>query len=540
MSGTNYQRDGSGYEDEWPVHQSELESDILQFNNISRNSLNINNSSTLSHQIPSRTSSSKTNLLKKIGLWKFFEADDSSVTTSFLENDYVKVVFHVHLPPKLENISRDFTLVDKATPCVIGNIDELGNWEKELVPLKQPYYKPLRGLYGDKNSTYWVSEPVMIPISKFNEGEIRYKYAVQVVEKIDKKSIKAEEKKIKEAEKKAEKDRKEAEKKAEKERKEEEKRSKKAEKERKDAEKKAGKYKKIDDIIQDNENNRDNDGSPVREEDVSDEKPGDTKNDDDDKDEDVVKKDKKDDDDKDDNSDDNKDDNQEDNKEDNKDDTKDDNRDDNKDDKKDYDDSKRSEETEIFWFHEIIHDALDYRTLNVKGESTNQFDIVSQINIDNHSYYKRVYDYEFFKIIWKSLTPENAKIKLKEYLDILERFPDETLSAVDVSFIEDALKSTSDKEKRLFLSIVLGYYIITRSNTFGNYNLLGKKFPSQNVFECIEKFRPEDWLPNTTEILLTTLRASIVRDVQYDDHFWVKAMFTFAHSLDPEYSFLDC
>ncbi|CAG8518032.1 9622_t:CDS:10, partial [Cetraspora pellucida] len=434
MSGTIHERDDSDYDE---LHKSELEYDALQFNNnINRNSQNIYNSNTLSLQIPSRTSSSKTNILKKLGLLKFFEVDDSSTTTSFLEDGYVRVVFHVHLPPKLENISRDFPLIDKAIPCVIGSIDELGNWENEVVPLKQPYFKPLRGFYGEKNSTYWVSEPVMIPISKFEEGEVRYKYAVQIIEKIDKKSIKAEEKKIKEAEKNAERDRKEANKK--------------------------------NDIIQDDENNR--------EKLKGNEKP----------------------------------------------------------------DKKIKEEPKVIWFHEIIYDSQDYRILNVKGDQINQFDIVNKINLYNRSYHKRIHDYEFFKIIWKSLTPENAKIKLKEYLDTLERFPDETLSAIDVTFIEDLLKSTSDKEKRLFLSIVLGYYIITRSNTFGNYNLLGKKFPSQAVFECIEKFLPENWLPNTTEILLTTLRASIVRDVQYDDFFWVKAMFTFAHSLDPDYNFLDC
>ncbi|CAG8731808.1 27248_t:CDS:2, partial [Dentiscutata erythropus] len=458
MSNTVYQKDGSGNDDRWQEHEFDI--------------------------------------LKKL-LW-FVDTDVSSITTSLLEDDYVQVTFHVHLPPKIEDISREFKSVEKASPCVIGNIDELGNWENVVVPLKQPYSKPLK-FYGEKNSTYWVSEPVTIPVRKFNEGEIRYKYAVQIVEKVDKKSIKAEEKRIKEAEKKAEKDRKETEKKAAKEKREEEKRAKKAEKEKRDAEKKAENNKKSgDDNIQEGENKKS--GYDNIQEDENKKSGDDNIQGENSRDNYVTDKKLK---------------------------------------ESEKLDRKIKEEPKKYWFHEIIHDTLNYRTLNMKGGLINQFDMVRQIDIGKRPYYKRVHDYEFFKIIWKSLSSDNAKIKLKEYLDILEKFPDETLSASDVKFIENEIRNTTDKEKRLFLSIILGYFIMTRSNTFGNYNLLGKKFPSQYVFESIEKFQPEDWLPNTKEILLTTLRASIVREVQYDEYFWVKAMFTSAHSLDPDYSFLE-
>ncbi|RIB04310.1 hypothetical protein C2G38_2222712 [Gigaspora rosea] len=527
MSSTIYRNDGSDSDNDDGLQERRLEleygfgnydSDISKFNNISQSNQN-NNTTIMSHQIPQKTSS-KSNIFKK--LLRFVDTSDSSITTSFLEDDCVQVTFHAHLPPKIEDISRDFNSVEKSTPCVIGNIDELGNWENVVVPLKQSYSNPLN-FFGEKNSTYWVSEPVIIPVRKFNEGEIKYKYAVQIVEKVDKKGIKAEEKRIKEAEKKAEKDKKEAEKKAAKERKEEEKRSKKAEK-------KAAKNKKSgDDNIQDGENNRDNDDGSIKDDDDDDDNPeGNTKNDDDNDDddydeaskskgEDVTKKDKND--------------------------TNDDDKNDEividkKSKENEKLDRKIKEEPKKYWFHEIIQ---DYRIINMKGGLINQFDIVRQIDIDGRPYYKRVVnDYEFFKIILKSFSSDNAKIKLKEYLDILEKFPDETLSASNANFIGDAIRSTFDKEKRLFLSIILGYYIMTRYNTFGNYNLLGKKFPSQYVFECIEKFQPEDWLPDTKEILLTTLRTSIVHEIQHDEYYWVKAMFTSAHSLDPDYNFLEC
>ncbi|CAG8463692.1 16813_t:CDS:10 [Gigaspora rosea] len=488
MSSTIYRNDGSDSDNDDGLQERRLEleygfgnydSDISKFNNISQSNQN-NNTTIMSHQIPQKTSS-KSNIFKK--LLRFVDTSDSSITTSFLEDDCVQVTFHAHLPPKIEDISRDFNSVEKSTPCVIGNIDELGNWENVVVPLKQSYSNPLN-FFGEKNSTYWVSEPVIIPVRKFNEGEIKYKYAVQIVEKVDKKGIKAEEKRIKEAEKKAEKDKKEAEKKAAKERKEEEKRSKKAEK-------KAAKNKKSgDDNIQD--------ASKSKGEDVTKKDKNDT-NDDDKNDEIVIDKKSK---------------------------------------ENEKLDRKIKEEPKKYWFHEIIQ---DYRIINMKGGLINQFDIVRQIDIDGRPYYKRVVnDYEFFKIILKSFSSDNAKIKLKEYLDILEKFPDETLSASNANFIGDAIRSTFDKEKRLFLSIILGYYIMTRYNTFGNYNLLGKKFPSQYVFECIEKFQPEDWLPDTKEILLTTLRTSIVHEIQHDEYYWVKAMFTSAHSLDPDYNFLEC
>ncbi|CAG8611932.1 1896_t:CDS:2, partial [Scutellospora calospora] len=474
MSSTSQQKDSSGNDDEWSSeHEFELrnkfvnvESDVLQLNT---NNKSIYNTSMMSRQFPPpRTSSSKTNKFKKmVGF------EDSSITTTFLENGCVRVIFHVHFPSGIEEVSRN-KFVDKATPCVIGNISELGNWENAIVPLKQPYSKSF-GFYG-KSSTYWVSEPVMIPIEKFNSQEIKYRYAMQVIEKIDKKGIKAEEKRIKDAEKKAEKERKDAEKKAEKERKDAEKKAererkdaeKKAERERKDAEKKAEKERK------DTDKNKKSGG----ENDIT---------------------------------------------------------------KIERLNKKLMEEPKINWFQEIIYDTQDYRILNIKG-LPNQFDMVNQINIYNRRYNKptHVHDYEFFKIIWKSFSPENAKKKLIEYLDILEKFTEDTLLASDVNFIGDAFQKTKDKDKHLFLTIILGYYIMTRSNSLGNYNILNKKFPSQNLFECIEKFQPQDWLSNTQEMLLTALRASIVHNVRYGHYYWVKPMFTLADLLDPDYSFLEC
>ncbi|RIA88897.1 hypothetical protein C1645_825615, partial [Glomus cerebriforme] len=56
--------------------------------------------------------------------------------------------FHVHLPEKLEKFEQ---------PVVIGNVKELGLWEKPIVKLRQPF---------PQNPTYWRSEPVVISEEK--------------------------------------------------------------------------------------------------------------------------------------------------------------------------------------------------------------------------------------------------------------------------------------------------------------------------------------------------------------------------------------
>ncbi|RIA84473.1 hypothetical protein C1645_742305 [Glomus cerebriforme] len=84
------------------------------------------------------------------------DASNSSNMQSF------KVTFHVHLP------SFDYI---EGYPIIVGNIEELGNWEEPIVKLKQP-----RNSEYMFNSSYWYSDPISIPINKIDKVEYRYAF----------------------------------------------------------------------------------------------------------------------------------------------------------------------------------------------------------------------------------------------------------------------------------------------------------------------------------------------------------------------------
>ncbi|PKY42427.1 hypothetical protein RhiirA4_397377 [Rhizophagus irregularis] len=79
------------------------------------------------------------------------------------KDDEIKVTFHVHLPENIEQLGK---------PVVLGDVKELGLWEKPMLKLRQPF---------PRNPTYWQSDPVTISLSVFAErAEIQYKYAIHV------------------------------------------------------------------------------------------------------------------------------------------------------------------------------------------------------------------------------------------------------------------------------------------------------------------------------------------------------------------------
>ncbi|GBB90017.1 hypothetical protein RclHR1_01690002 [Rhizophagus clarus] len=91
----------------------------------------------------------------------------SKFVSSSNKDDEIKVTFHVHLPENIEKVGK---------PIVIGDVKELGFWEKPIIKLRQPF---------PQNQTYWQSDPVTISLSVFAErAEIQYKYAIHVPKSI--------------------------------------------------------------------------------------------------------------------------------------------------------------------------------------------------------------------------------------------------------------------------------------------------------------------------------------------------------------------
>ncbi|CAG8458228.1 27153_t:CDS:2 [Dentiscutata erythropus] len=184
----------------------------------------------------------------------------------------------------------------------------------------------------------------------------------------------------------------------------------------------------------------------------------------------------------------------------------------------------------------------DFRFLE-KIKGGNQFDIVDEIVIDGSRSYIRdfrdIRDFEFIDYIYQSLTSENIKEKILEFQDILNKFSMLTMAATSLSFIEDNLLETKSKEKRIFLCVILGYYVQDRQTySLANYYSLRKTFPSTLFIECLEKFQPDNIPEKAHEALLIAISALVRHNAFNSSIDWLK-MFAIAHTVDPNYSFID-
>jgi hypothetical protein len=77
------------------------------------------------------------------------------------DDKHIKIQFHVHLPASMSG---------NGEPIVIGSIPELGGWNEPKVKLRQ--FKR-----NFQSTTYWCSEPIRIPIERF-QNAVKYKYAI--------------------------------------------------------------------------------------------------------------------------------------------------------------------------------------------------------------------------------------------------------------------------------------------------------------------------------------------------------------------------
>ncbi|CAG8488111.1 5420_t:CDS:10 [Diversispora eburnea] len=191
--------------------------------------------------------------------------------------------------------------------------------------------------------------------------------------------------------------------------------------------------------------------------------------------------------------------------------------------------------------YEFYYEKKDYRILNIRGG--NQFDLVYEIEIRGSPELRQIHEHTFLNFLFESLTSDNAKEIIMEFQGIANRYNFYVRDGLTLPFIHecgDEAKRSKEKEKRIFLCVLLGYYISLRVPTaFGNGYSLPKFFQSGLFLDCLDKYNP-DRIPNddAKDKLLIAI-SSLVRDNAVKGSFdWFK-IFSIASTLDPEYSFID-
>ncbi|CAB4494063.1 unnamed protein product [Rhizophagus irregularis] len=169
-------------------------------------------------------------------------------------------------------------------------------------------------------------------------------------------------------------------------------------------------------------------------------------------------------------------------------------------------------------------DAGDNRTLDV--QRNNQFDIW------------KIHEFAFVDYIYDSIEINNLRDKVLEYQHLLTIHSDLTIHASNPKFIIDRIDDNI-KEKRLFLCVLLGYYI-SKKREEGSSHELPNNFPSNLLLNTLEDYKQE-FLPLDTKDQMHTAIITLIQHNAFQMKFkldWL-IIFTIASEVDPDYTFIN-
>ncbi|CAB4390856.1 unnamed protein product [Rhizophagus irregularis] len=165
-------------------------------------------------------------------------------------------------------------------------------------------------------------------------------------------------------------------------------------------------------------------------------------------------------------------------------------------------------------------DTEDNRTLNI--EINDQFDIW------------KIRGFAFVDYIYDSIEANNFKDKVVEYQRLLTLHNDLTIRTSNPKFIINRINNNL-KEKRLFLCILLGYYISKRE---GSPHELPNNFPSNLLLDALEDYKQEI-LPLDTKDQMYTAIITLIKHNAFQMKFDWLIIFTIASEVDPDYTFIN-
>ncbi|PKY29116.1 hypothetical protein RhiirB3_445618 [Rhizophagus irregularis] len=164
-------------------------------------------------------------------------------------------------------------------------------------------------------------------------------------------------------------------------------------------------------------------------------------------------------------------------------------------------------------------DSQDNRTLNI--EINDQFDIW------------KMHGFAFVDYIYDSIEANNFKDKVVEYQRLLTFHNDLTIRASNPKFIINQINNDL-KEKRLFLCILLGYYVSKREVSPRE---LPKNFPSNLLLNALENYKQEI-LPLDTKDQMYTAIITLIKHNAFQMKFDWLIIFKIMIEVDPNCTFI--
>ncbi|PKY50617.1 hypothetical protein RhiirA4_530802 [Rhizophagus irregularis] len=165
-------------------------------------------------------------------------------------------------------------------------------------------------------------------------------------------------------------------------------------------------------------------------------------------------------------------------------------------------------------------DAQDNRTLNI--DINDQFDIW------------KIRGFAFVDYIYDSIEANNFKDKVVEYQRLLTLHNDLTIRTSNPEFITNRINNNL-KEKRLFLCILLGYYILKKE---GSPHELPDNFPSDLLLGALEDYKQEI-LPLDTKDQMYTAIITLIKHNAFQMKFDWLIILTITSEVDPDCTFIN-
>ncbi|CAH1767897.1 11636_t:CDS:2, partial [Entrophospora sp. SA101] len=167
----------------------------------------------------------------------------------------------------------------------------------------------------------------------------------------------------------------------------------------------------------------------------------------------------------------------------------------------------------------------------------NQFDVWHTSN--SHKFYEGFRDFSFIKVIHGSVTQENFKNQVMEYQKLLKKYRELTVTFTTIDFIKECMPISKEREKKLFLCVLLGYFINERKNTSKfNFYELPNDFDSSTLIDSLTTVYDNTFPSNTNDIIKQAVNLLIRHNFINGSFEWLK-IFSVADVIDPKHGFLE-
>lgn len=178
------------------------------------------------------------------------------------------------------------------------------------------------------------------------------------------------------------------------------------------------------------------------------------------------------------------------------------------------------------------NDDQESRILNILR--IDQFDIWKNINLSERYciHHNNIDDFAFVDYIYNTIKENNLRNKVEEYQHLLTHYTELTVWALRLKFIVNRMEDKL-KEKRLFLCLLLGYYV----QRYGHYEL-SASFISERLLKALENYKQETLPLDIREKMNTGITTLVQHNAFHMKFDWL-IIFTIAAEVDPNYTFIE-